>query len=148
MNIHETNPYDILLAGVYAGFMLAAILNCLLLKLYGLKGLPISVLTNTVMQATFLSGFSVIDRGKSPPLFQMVVAMIYFILLTSIWSGGTYIILKRKGRSPEIPSSLALFLCSIFFWEFYIPALFALFILLIPARDIRKKYNSVFTGNE
>jgi len=138
MSTSTSNPYDILLAGVYAGFLLAAILNGLLLRIYGLKGLPIGILTNTVMHISFLEGAEYIDRGQNPPITQIIIAAIYFILLTSICTWFIYLAMKKKRRSPEFVSSLNLFLCSVFFWELFIPALFVLIVLLIPSREERQ----------
>lgn len=133
----NTNSYDYLLAGIYTGFVLSAILNSLLLKLYGLKGLPVGILMNAVMHITFLEGISSIDRGKSPPLIELLIAVIYFLLITSITAFATYNILRKKHFSPEVLTAINLFLCSVFFWELAVPAFCLLIVLLLPSREER-----------
>jgi len=135
MNHLRINPYDFLLIGVFTGYLLAAILTWMVLKIYGFKGLFLGLLTNAIVHITLVTSNELVARARMPSSETLVSTVLIFSLFNLIFSGGIYIVMKRKGRHPEFVAALALLISSIFSWALYVPTLFALIVLLIPQKE-------------
>ena len=135
MNFLKINPYDFLLLGVFTGYLLAAILTWMVLNLYGLKGLLLGLPTNAIVHFTLIMSNELTSRARMPSSETLIWTILIFTLLNLAFSGGAYILMKGKRRRPELTAALGMFISSIFSWDLYIPALFALIVLLIPQKE-------------
>lgn len=129
------NPYNILLITVYTGYILTALLTVYLIKQIGFRGIYIGIVSNALIHLNLIFNGERIYLDSSPDISDVIRSTLFLIVLNLIITVGTYHLLKYKKYSAEIPAVLGLLLSSVFFWECYIPAVFALVILALPPRN-------------
>ncbi|MBU1023501.1 hypothetical protein KKB99_04345 [bacterium] len=128
------NPYNILLITIYTGYLLTALLTLYLIKQIGVRGAYAGILSNALIHLNLVFNGERIFLGSRPDTMDVLKSALFLVILNLIITIGTYHILKIKKYAADIPAVLGLFISSVFFWELYIPAIFALIILTLPSR--------------
>ena len=129
------NPFDILLVTVYVGYLLTALLTLHLIKNIGFGGVLIGIFANALIHLNLFVNGERIFLGNLPAGVDVLKGVLFLVILNIVITVGTYFVLRSKKRSYEIPTALGLLISSIFFWDCYIPALFALVVLATPASE-------------
>lgn len=129
------NPFDILLVTVYVGYLLTALLTLHLIKNIGFYGIVIGIFANALIHLNLIVNGERLFLGNLPAGMDVLRGVLFLVVLNVVITFGTYFILRSKNRSYEIPTALGLLISSIFFWDCYIPALFALIVLATPASE-------------
>ncbi|MCD6217934.1 hypothetical protein J7L05_08760 [bacterium] len=129
------NPFDILLITVYAGYFLTAFLTLHLIKNIGFSGVLVGIFANALIHLNLIINGERLFLGKMPAGIDVLKGLLFLVILNVVITVGTYFILRSKNRSYKIPTALALLISSIFFWDCYIPAFFALIVLATPASE-------------
>jgi hypothetical protein len=131
------NPLDILLLLVYFAYLLVALVSYFLMRELGYKGMLLGLMANSMVHLNLIVNGERLSVGQMPSGLTTVKQFAYLLCINLLIVIGTWLVLGHKERSRELPTAIGLLLSSIFFWEFYIPALFALVILALPAREYK-----------
>lgn len=130
-----TNPLDILLLLVYVAYVLVALVSYFLMRELGYKGMLLGLLANSMVHLNLVVNGERLAVGQMPSGLVAIKQFAYLLIINLLIVIGTWIVLGHKKRSRELPTTIGLLLSSIFFLEFYIPALFAVVILALPSRE-------------
>jgi hypothetical protein len=129
------NPLDILLLLVYVAYVLVAFVSYFLMRELGYKGMLLGLMANSLVHLNLILNGERLALGQMPSGLVTIKQFAYLLCINLLIVVGTWLVLGHKERSRELPTAIGLLISSIFFWEFYIPALFALVILALPERE-------------